>query len=50
MTAHAIIFKHKADNKEYFTVTFLQNHVTHKVIILTPRKGKFPNIFQNNLI
>lgn len=50
MTTHAIIFIHKADNKEYLTVTFLQNQVTHNVIILTPRKGKFPKIFQNYLI
>ena len=35
----------KATINVYFTLNFLQNHVTHNVTRLTPKKGKFPKIY-----
>jgi len=40
---HDAIFTIKAKINVYLTLNFLINHVTYKVIKLTPKKGKFPN-------
>ena len=39
-----IILTISATIKTFLTGNFLINHVTYKVIRLTPRKGKFPII------
>ena len=39
---HDMILTIKADIKTFLTPNFFMNHVTHKVIRLTPKKGKFP--------
>ncbi len=48
-TTQAEMLTAKATNKVNLTVNFLKNHVTNKVIKLTPKNGIFPFIIFNYL-